>query len=261
MYNKYPQVTEEEREELAWRVYEGDDSVRERFIACNMPLVISIARRYSNNGILPDLIQEGSKGLMRAAEKFDPTRGYKFSTYATWWVRQKIFSYIKKQAPIRQSSNTNAAISRTDRIANEFMQHEGREPTEEELAEELDIDVRKLEELKKLNARRFFSLDQMIGDGNTERGELFGYDPWEEEIDQINQGYVRRELENYLQKLSAEQQTILRHRFYDGLPTPKIAEKTGMSNEKVKQTEATALRILRAMSRTDPGLRNLLEYV
>ncbi len=241
------------------RLKSGDEKARDRFIASNVPLVISIANRYTNNGMLDDLIQEGCKGLIRATEKFEPERGYRFSTYATWWIRQAITRYIAEQGEIRLPSHQNERLRKAKNIQNRTYQEEGEYLSEEELAEEMELDINALKEIRKIQDRRFRSLDSTVGeDGNTTIGELTGHDPWHDALERIANHETRKVLQKYVERLSREEQEVLRLRYYEEKGIRQIADRTGKDYERIRMTESKALRKLRAIGITDPKLRALL---
>jgi RNA polymerase primary sigma factor len=246
---RYPLLTAAEEIELAKRIERGDMSAKDRMINSNLRLVVSIAKKYQGQGLsLGDLIQEGVIGLIRAAEKFDWRRGFKFSTYATLWIRQAI------QRGLHNTSRTirmpvhiaqrERKISRVDRELNVKL---GREPTDEEIAEAAELPLEEVEEIRKAS-QPMASLDQPVGDdGDSAFGDFLATDrpePQEEVIENYRDEAVRRALD----KLPERERDVVELRFGVGRAEPTPLRETGrvlgMSAERVRQLEERALRQL-----------------
>jgi RNA polymerase primary sigma factor len=243
---RYPLLTPAEEIELSKRIEEGDRAARERMIASNLRLVVSIAKRHPNQGLaLLDLIQEGILGLMRAVEKFDWRRGYRFSTYATWWIHQAVTRALANQArtirlPVHMVEH-EGRIARADRALRPRL---GREPTDDEIAAESRLTPKRVRELREVT-RAVASLDRPVGDeGETTLGELIaaeGDEPWTELDLSLREDALHRALES----LSEREREVLSMRFGLGgaevHTLQQIGAKLGVSRERARQIERQAL--------------------
>jgi RNA polymerase primary sigma factor len=256
-------LTPDEEVRLARRIATGDGQAKERLVESNMRLVVSIAKAYRSSGIpFEDLIQEGAIGLMTAAERFDPQRGYRFSTYATQWIRQAIGRAVDNKAKsIRLPAHVSESLRKIDKARAEMRRELGEDPTPEQLSVRTGISPRKVSNL--LNTTQEpISLDMPVGDEeNTSLGSLLydktSPDPQEELID----AEMRDEIDSILATLDDREQLIMRKRFgFDGEDTyvlQQIGEELNISRERVRQIEAQALRKLRSAARK----RRLRDYL
>ena len=243
---RYPLLTAAEEVALAKRIERGDAAAKERMINSNLRLVISIAKRYQGHDVpLLDLVQDGVIGLNRAAEKFDWRRGFKFSTYATWWIRQACQRAISSQsATIRVPTHVHERRLKLARIAGRLRTQLGREPTREELAEAAELSPRHVDEALDA-AEAPVSLNQRVGaDDEGELGDLFGdpfaADPEDQAVDSLQRLEVRRALG----QLPERERRVLELRFgLDGDPQPleTIGKELGISRERVRQIEGEAM--------------------
>ena len=254
---RFDLLTAEQEIELAARIKDGDEEARDRMINANLRLVVKIARDYDGFGLpLSDLINEGNIGLMKAVERFDPEKGGKLSTYASWWIKQSVKRALGNQSKtIRLPLHLIDRLSKVRRITARYLDEVGREPTDEELANELEIGVSRIRLLRR-SAQRTVSLDSHLGDDSTNRLEDVVADESAEMPDQtLEEKTILDTIPALFEQLPEREAEILRQRFGldggDGRTLEEVGEDFGVTRERIRQLQNLAFRKLRKMIEGD----------
>ena len=254
-------ITVEEEVELAQRIHQGDQAALDKLVGANLRFVVSVAKQYQNQGLsLPDLINEGNVGLIKAAQKFDETRGVKFISYAVWWIRQAILQAVADQSrTVRVPMNHAGAISRISKAQARFEQQNERRASAEELAAELDMPADKVSEIMKNNSRSV-SMDAPFADG--EENSLLDVIPNADSPmadSRLNQESLEREVERVMQQLTSRERDILKMSFGIGcqeMSLDEIGTSMDLSRERVRQIREKAIRRLKG-----PKSKSLIAYL
>ena len=248
-------ISVEEEVELAQRIKKGDQAALEKLTRANLRFVVSVAKQYQNQGLsLPDLINEGNLGLIKAAEKFDETRGFKFISYAVWWIRQSILQALAEQSRIvRLPLNQVGSLNKINKAYSKFEQEHERKPSPEELAEELDLTADKVADTLRV-AGRHISVDAPFveGEDNSLLDVLINSDSPNADRSLINES-LSREIERALATLTERESDIIRYFFGIGcqeMTLEEIGERFGLTRERVRQIKEKAIRRLRHTSRS-----------
>lgn len=262
---RVPLLSSEEEIDLAIRIANGDVQAKQRLSEANLRLVVSIAKRYLGRGMqFLDLIQEGNLGLIKAVDKFDYTKGFKFSTYATWWIRQAITRAIADQArTIRIPVHMVETINKVKKVQSQLLHQNGHEPTPDEIADELDLPVDKVREIMRV-AQEPVSLETPIGEEeDSHLGDFIPDDGAPAPADAASHTMLREQLSDVLSTLTPREEKVLRLRFglEDGRSRTleEVGKEFNVTRERIRQIEAKALRKLRHPSRSRK-LKDYLDY-
>jgi len=265
--NKIPVLTPEQEIICAKKIKEGDKASLDKLIVSNLRFVVSVSKQYHVGGVsLSDLIEAGNEGLIMAANKFDHTKGFKFISYAVWWVRQSIIKYIQDNGKlVRVSSNKLAILTKYKKIEEQYMQQNSEIPTSEYISKKMNLKIHEAEEIQKINSYTFFSIDQKM---NEDDDSSVNYSETLEDEDsfnsiekKLNQESLKKELNVFLNKISERERFVLTKLFnLDGQGDHNLetlSKVMGLSKEMVRQIRETAFRKLLVKS----GIRKLENYL